>query len=321
VASGEILAMASRPGYDPNRFYAADTNALLNRAIGVNYEPGSTFKVIAFAAALNDGKVTPDTVFPCGEGGAWVYKGRALHDYHPNPPLTVADGVKKSSNILTAQVALLLGEPLFYRYLQAFRIGMRTGIDLPGEECGLLSPPSRWSSQSITRIPIGQGVAVTALQMLNVFCAIANDGRLMQPYVVQRIVGHDGTVLQQAQPVELGRPIRPETAATMRRLLTRVTEEGGTGKRARLDGYTIAGKTGSAQKAEHGGYSATDYVASFVGFLPADKPEIGVIVVVDTPQPLHTGGVVAAPAFARLASQAVRYLDIPPEEPVARAGL
>jgi cell division protein FtsI (penicillin-binding protein 3) len=211
-------------------------------------------------------------------------------------------------------VALMLGETRLYSYLKTYGIGRKTGVDLPGEENGILHPPSEWSGISITRIPIGQGVAVTALQVLSVFCAIANDGRLMRPYLVKRVIGDNGVVLMQRHAEEVARPITPRTAATMRRLLARVTEDGGTGKRAQVDGYSVAGKTGTAQKPCPGGYSSTDYMASFVGFLPAEAPEIGLIVVVDSPQPFHTGGVVAGPAFGRIAAQAVRYLDIPPVE-------
>lgn len=309
IRTGEILALASRPAYDPAAFHRADPDAVLNRAIGYVYEPGSTLKVAAIAAALNEGLTQPDEIFHC-EQGSWYCRGRILRDSHPYGELTLADGVKKSSNILTAKVALRLGEERLYQYLNAFGFGRRTGIDLPGEESGILHPVERWSPLSLTRIPIGQGVAVTAVQMLNFFCAIANDGVLMRPFVIRRIEAADGTVLFENRPRVLGRPIRPETAALMRRLLVRVTERGGTGTRAAIEGFEVAGKTGTAQKPIPGGYSTTDYVASFVGFLPAEAPEMGIIVVVDEPQPLHTGGVVAAPAFARIAEVSVRCLDL-----------
>jgi cell division protein FtsI/penicillin-binding protein 2 len=164
----------------------------------------------------------------------------------------------------------------------------------------------------LSRIPVGQGVAVTALQMLGIFCAIANDGRRMRPYVVKAVYGQDGSTLVLRHPEVLSTPISSATAARMRRMLRRVTEEGGTGRKASVSGYEVAGKTGTAQKPVPGGYSTTDYVASFVGFLPAESPEIGIVVVVDNPQPFHTGGVVAAPAFSRIAGEVVRYLGIPP---------
>jgi cell division protein FtsI (penicillin-binding protein 3) len=313
VHTGEILAMASRPALDLNKFSTSGKDAMLNSAIGRIYEPGSSFKATVIASALNDGTVTPDTVFDC-EDGAWLYNNRVLHDFHPYGKLTVADGLQKSSNILTAKVALMLGEQRLYRCLKAFGIGEKTGVDLPGEEQGILHPVSKWSNVSATRIAIGQGVSVTALQILNAYCAIANDGYLMRPYVVNRVTGNNDSVLLQTQPEVIGRPISFETAATMKKLLTRVTEEGGTGLRAQVEGYEVAGKTGSAQKPVNGGYSTTAYTASFVGFLPAEDPEIGVIVVVDEPQPIHLGGVVACPVFSKIASQTVRYLDIPPAQ-------
>jgi cell division protein FtsI (penicillin-binding protein 3) len=319
VKTGEILAMASRPDFDLNEFRATGVNERLNRAIGCVYEPGSTFKAVTVSAALNERLVTPDTPFDC-ENGSWLHQKRILRDYHPYGTLTLADVVKKSSNIGSAKVALMLGEKRFYNYLRAFGIGSKLGIDLPGEEAGILAPVNRWSGISTSRIAIGQGVAVTALQMLNVYATIANDGFMMRPYVIRRATAHDGTVLVENEPQVIGRPITYETAATTRVLLGRVTEDGGTGRRARVDGYAVAGKTGTAQKPENGGYSSTKHTASFCGFLPADAPEIALIVVVDEPQPIHTGGQVAAPVFSDIATQAVRYLDVP-EGPETRMAL
>lgn len=312
VHTGELLAMACRPAYDLNNFRTATNDAKMNRAIGSVYEPGSTLKVVAISAALAEGLVTRDTVFDC-ENGAWSYGGKILRDYHPYGRLTVADGIKKSSNILTAKVALMLGNERLYRYLTAFNLGEKLGLDLPGEEGGILSEVSRWSMISPTRISIGQGIAVTSLQMLSIFSAIANGGEILRPYIVSRVTGANGAVLYEGRREVLSRPLRPDTAALMRELLSRVTEEGGTGKRAQVEGYVVAGKTGTAQKAVAGGYSSTAYVASFVGFLPAANPEISLVVVVDEPQPFHTGGVVAGPAFGRIADQVVRYLGVMPE--------
>jgi len=311
VKTGAILAMASRPGYDPNEFRFSTEKSRLNRTIGCVYEPGSTMKAVVFAAALNECTVTPETVIDC-ENGAWPHAGKILHDFHSYGELTVADGIKKSSNIMSAKIALGLGNRRFYGYLCAFGFGSRLGVDLPGEESGILHPVRSWSNISCSRLAIGQGVAVTALQMLGAFCAIANDGFLMRPYVVHRVVDRNGTVLLERAPEVLSRPIDGETAEIMRHLLRRVTEEGGTGRRACVEGYEVAGKTGTAQKAIGGVYSSEAHVASFVGFLPARNPEIGVIVVVDEPQPLHTGGVVAGPVFKRIAGETVRCLDIPP---------
>ncbi|MFO7870411.1 MAG: penicillin-binding protein 2 [Kiritimatiellia bacterium] len=310
-STGEILAMAGRPAYDLNEFRYTAPNERLNRAIGYVYEPGSTFKVVTLSSALDAGTVKPDTVMDC-EMGTWSYKGRVLRDYHPYGELTVADGIKKSSNILHAKAALTLGDKRFYRYMRNFGIGVETGIDLPGEESGILHPPDKWSNISATRIAMGQGVAVTALQMLGAVNAIANDGVIMRPYVIDHVVEEDGKVLYRNGPEEAFAPVSSETAAVMRGLLKRVTERGGTGTRAAVDGYEVCGKTGTAQKAAPGGYSDTDYVASFAGFLPARSPRISAIVVVDEPQPLHTGGRVAGPVFREIMEQTARYLNIAP---------
>ncbi len=313
IKTGEILAMAGRPAFDPNRFREARDVQKLNRAIGYTYEPGSTFKVTVIAAALNEGIVTPETDFNT-ENGRWLYQGKILRDYHSYPHLNVADVLKKSSNIGAAKIAIMLGDQRMERYLRNFNIGGKLGIDLPGEEGGILAPGSKWSAISSSRIAIGQGVAVTGLQMLGVLCAIANDGMTMKPHVIKEVIAADGTVLLRRQPEVIGRPIRPDTAALMRRLLGRVCEEGGTGTKANVEGFRVAGKTGTAQKVIAGHYSETDYMASFVGFLPLENPEIGMIIVFDEPQPLHTGGAVSAPVFGDIAEQAVRYLGLQPAE-------
>lgn len=321
VSTGEILAMVSRPGFDPNQFSAAKDEQKLNRSIGYVYEPGSTFKVSVIAAALDVGIVRPDTMFNT-ENGRWLYQKKVLRDYHPYSQLSVADIIKKSSNIGAAKIAIMLGDERLDRYLRGFNVGSRLGIDLPGEEAGILYPVSKWSAISSSRIAIGQGVAVTALQMLGVMCAIANDGVVMRPHVVKEVVSPNGTVLLRREPQALGRCLRSDTAAVMRQILARVTEEGGTGVKAAVDGFQVAGKTGTAQKPVAGHYSETDYMASFVGFLPANKPEIGMIVVMDEPQPLHTGGIVSAPVFGEVAEQAVRYLGIvPPSDGVGNTAI
>jgi len=272
--------------------------------------------VSVIAAALNEGIIKPETMFDT-ENGRWLYQGKVLRDYHAYPRLNVADVLKKSSNIGAAKIAIMLGDTRLDSYLRSFNIGSKLGLDLPGEENGILWPLSKWSAISSSRIAIGQGVAVTSLQMLGVMCAIANDGILMKPYVVKEVTAADGTVLLRRQPQVLSRPIKPATAATMRGLLARVCEVGGTGVKAGVDGFSVAGKTGTAQKPIAGHYSETDYMASFVGFLPADKPEIGMIIVFDEPQPLHTGGAVSAPVFGEVAEQAVRYLGIEPTKEAA----
>ncbi len=309
VRTGEILAMASRPTYDLNDFRRSTADQRLNRAIGVNFEPGSTLKAAAFAAALNEGIVTPETVFDC-ENGAWFYKGRRLRDVSPQGYLTVAEGLQKSSNILTAKMSLMLGNERLHQYLRDFGLGQRLGIDLPGEEAGIFHPPERWYGISPTRIPIGQGVATTALQVLGVYSTIANDGYRMRPYIVRRIRNAQGDIIVENQPSVVARVIRADTAATMRDLLHLATQQGGTGRRARFDGMEVAGKTGTAQKPGPGGYSSTDFIASFAGFFPAHDPAVSIIIVADTPRPVTGGGRVAAPVFAAIGEEISRYLGL-----------
>lgn len=313
IKTGEILAMASRPAYNPNEFRNAESEARRNRCIGVIYEPGSTFKIVALSAAFNEGLITPDDTFDC-ENGCWRHMGRPLRDYHPYGTLKVSDIVKKSSNIGTAKIALILNQKRLYSYLREFGIGSPTGIELAGEESGMLAPLERWSKISLSRISIGHGVAVTAVQMLNAMCAIANDGLLMKPYLVDRVQDENGEILFKQRPTVVSRPISAETAKLMRKLLVGVTEQGGTGARAHVEGYEVGGKTGTAQKPVDGGYSDLLNVSSFAGFIPADDPEIGIIVVIDEPKGFRTGGAVAAPVFREIAADAVRYLDIPPVE-------
>lgn len=311
IRTGEILALAARPHYNLNAFRFTTAHERLNRSIGYLYEPGSTFKVMVLAAALNEKAVHPDQIIDC-EQGHWIYKRRPLRDFHPYGRLTVRDVLKKSSNIGAAKVALALGEKRLAEYLAAFGFGRRTDINLPGEEAGIFHDLSKWSSISATRLAMGHEIAVTSLQVLNAVSAIANEGFLMKPFVVKKVVDVQGRVLLNTEPEVLSRPIEADTARLMRGLMTRVTEQGGTGKRARVAGYSVAGKTGTAQKPIPGGYSDRDNMASFVGFLPAEEPELAIIVVADAPQPFHTGGRVAAPVFQEIADQTVRYLGVPP---------
>ncbi len=310
VRTGEILAMASRPAFDGNEFISSSEDQRLNRAIGKVFEPGSVMKPVVIAAAINEGRITPASVFDC-ENGLWYHARRPLRDYSPHGRLSVTEIMQKSSNIGTAKIALELGEPRLEQYLREFGFGSRTGVDLPGEERGILHPHRRWSALCSSRIAIGQGVATTALQMLNAINAIANGGYLMQPYIVREVRRHgDGELLYRGEPNVLRRPITARTAAEVMAMMHRVTEPGGTGRAARLDSVSVAGKTGTGQKAVDGRYSDTAYTAAFVGFFPAETPEISMIVVVDEPKPRYTGGAVAAPVFRQIAEPLVRYLDI-----------
>jgi len=314
VRTGEILAMASLPTYNPNRFNTAPAEWRRNRAVNYTYEPGSTMKAMVIASALDCGAVRATDVFDC-ENGRWFYGGRALHDSHGEGLLPVADILKKSSNIGAAKIALQMGNKKVYQCFRDFGFGAQNGIELPGEDAGIVWPVRRWSKISITRLAMGHEVLVTSLQMLSAFSAIANDGIRMRPCIIRRIVDAKGDTILEAFSQEVGRPIRPETARQMRRLLARVTQPGGTGTKAALRGYLVAGKTGTAQKPnlEEGGYYHNKYIASFVGFLPAENPAVSIIVVADEPRGAHYGGTVCAPYFREISDQTMRYLRVPPE--------
>jgi len=324
VRTGEVLAMASYPTYDLNRYGKAPVEWRRNRAIGFNYEPGSTMKAAVIASALDHGTVSENDMIDCEEG-YWVYGGKALHDSHGEGIIPVADVIKFSSNIGTAKIALEMGNQLVYDSLKAFHFGDRLGVGLPGEEAGIFHSPKHWSKISVTRIGMGHEIGVTALQVLSMMNAIAYNGVQMKPMLIKRVMAPDGTVLQEYKPEELGRPISPSAARRMRELLARVTEEGGTGTKAAVEGYRVGGKTGTAQKvkpaSEGGGYYSKNFTSSFVGFLPVDNPEIGIIVVADDPGEYtesgrkikYYGGTVCGPAFKEIAGFAVRYLRISPE--------
>lgn len=318
--TGEILAMASRPNIDRENLPRdlAGLEAWRNRAIAVNYEPGSTMKVVPIGAALNEGLITTNTVVDC-ENGGWYYAKRTLRDHVKGlQPMTVI--IQKSSNVGTAKTALKLGNRGLYSYLRLAGFAQPTGIDLPGEERGILDPVETWPPIKITRVAIGQGISVTALQMVTLYSAIANDGQRMKPIILKRVTTADGEVILEREPVPVKAPLfRADVAAKLRGMLETVTQKGGTGTRAAVPGYRVAGKTGTAQMAIPGGYSETDYIASFVGFLPAPAPEIAIVVAVERPRPLRGGGVVAAPVFAEIALQTARYLNIPPTEPILEA--
>ncbi|HOE61207.1 MAG TPA: penicillin-binding protein 2 [Kiritimatiellia bacterium] len=313
VRTGEILAMASFPDFAPEQYTEESVDVWRNSALAIVYEPGSIMKAITVAAALNERIVTPETVIDAGEG-CWMYAGKPLRD-HVHGRVTVSTALKKSSNIACAKIGLMLGNKRLETYLRAFNFGEKLGIELPGEERGILARARDWDKLKPTRIPIGQGVAVTGLQMISAYSTLANDGVMMKPYVVRRIVSPSGETIFEAKPEVLGRPVRPEVARAVREMLRGVTEEGGTGKRASVPGYSIGGKTGTAQKAVPGGYSSTDYYASFVGFVPAGDPVFSVLVSVERPRPQHTGGFVSAPAFAKIAAATARYLEVPPDQP------
>ena len=321
VKDGAIVAMASCPDFDPMHYndssseeYSAE-ECWKNRAISFNYEPGSMMKSLTVAAALNEKIVTPDTVFDAYMG-SWEYAGRIIHD-HPTGKLTVRDSLVKSSNIVTAKIGLLLTPMKLYTYLKAFGLGDRTGIDLPGEEAGILRYWKNWDNVTCSRVPFGQGVTVTAIQMCNAYTMIANDGVLLKPYVISKIVDSKGETIYEHEREVVGRPIRPAVARQMREMLSGVTRRGGTATRAQVKGYTVAGKTGTAQKTINGKVSSTDYYASFCGMIPATRPEYVMLVTLDAPEfkGPHTGGNAAAPVFQIVADYLMRYYEIPPDMP------
>ena len=314
TSTGEILAMANRPHFDPNQPGDANPDAMKNRVILDMVEPGSTFKIVAVSAALNEKLVKPETSIFC-ENGAYAYGGKVLHDSHPYGSLSVHDIIVKSSNIGSSKLAQKVGNQVFYEYIRRFGFGDRTGIDLPGEIPGMVHPPHRWSKISITRIPMGHEIAVTPLQMTMAMSAVANGGKLMLPQIINRIVAEDGEEIHRFKPQVVREVIPPEVAAMVRSALADVVGDEGTARLAAVQGYTVGGKTGTAQRVDpKGGYTPNKYVVSFCGFLPADKPEFTPLIIVDDPSHLQTktyGGLVAAPIFSRVSERAARYLDIP----------
>jgi len=271
---------------------------------------------VTAAAALNEKKVRPDTTIFC-ENGRWNFGGRPLHDHKPYGELSVRDILVKSSNIGAAKLALSVGEQKFYEYIRRFGFGERTGIELPGEISGIIRPPQTWSKISITRIPMGHEVGVTPLQMTVAMAIIANGGKLITPRMVKSVTAADGKTITEFTPQIVRQVISPQTAQQLSNALRGVVSDRGTAAAAAVAGFTIAGKTGTAQKVDpHGGYEHGKYVVSFTGFLPADHPEFVGLVVLDdakTSKPEQNyGGLVAGPIFARIAEKAARYLDLEP---------
>jgi len=321
--TGEILAMANRPKFDLNLRAEAKAEQMKNRAITDMMEPGSTFKIVTVAAALNEHKVRPDSMIFC-EKGVWNFGGTALHDHAAFADLSVRDILVKSSNIGAAKLAVSVGDQKFYEYIRCFGFGERTGIELPGEISGLVRPPQSWSKISITHIPMGHEIGVTPLQMTVAMATIANGGKLMTPRIVKSITTSDGKTVSSLSAVALRQVISPQTARQIGDALRGVVSDRGTAAAAAVPGFTIAGKTGTAQKVDpHGGYEKGRRVVSFTGYLPADHPEFVGLVVLDdahTSKPeLNYGGLVAGPIFSRIAEKAARYLDLEPHEEIRKA--
>jgi cell division protein FtsI/penicillin-binding protein 2 len=316
--TGEILAMANRPNFDLNLRADAKPEQMKNRAIIDLMEPGSTFKIVTVGAALNERKVNLDTPIFC-ENGPWHYGGRLLHDHKYFGEIPVQDVLVKSSNIGAAKLALMLGDQKFYEYIRRFGFGDRTGIELPGEIGGMVHAPRSWSKISITRIPMGHEVGVTPLQMIEAMATVANGGQMVAPRIVKSIVDEQGKVMSRLEPMVVRRVLSEETAAKLALALRGVVSDRGTAVEAAVPGFTISGKTGTAQKVDpKGGYESGKEVVSFTGFLPSEHPAFVGLVVLDDAKNLteeeNYGGKVAGPIFARVAEKAARYLDLEPHE-------
>ncbi len=310
--SGEVLALANFPTYDPNNFAAYPESRRHNRAIRDLFEPGSVFKIVTYGAALEENLVRPDENIDCFRGGISL-AGFTIRDHKAYGILSAREALENSSNIAAIRIGLRVGSRKLDQYAEKFGIGRRTGVDLPGESRGLLRPVEKWSSVSIGAISMGQEVGVNAIQMLSAMCAVANDGVWMQPHVVKTIYSRAGDVLARTQP-EHRSVISRRAARALAEMLEGVVLRG-TGKRAILRGYSAAGKTGTAQQIDpiSRRYSKSRYVSSFAGFAPARNPRLAAIVTVDGPKGEHLGGTVSAPVFKRIVETALHYLSVAPD--------
>src|ERR1700728_2730169 len=316
--TGEILALANRPTFNPNLRKEITPNALTDRAVSYIYEPGSTFKLVTIAGALEEKLTTPDEVFDC-QMGSIVYNGMRIRDSKPHGLLPVWGVLAESSDVGSIKIALRLGEDRFYQYIRAFGFGQQTGIELPGETRGMTKPVSRWSKVSIAAISMGQEIGVSPLQLAGLVSTFAKDGVWVAPRILTGRVAPQATPQTVAfHPGNSRRVISSYTAAEMRSMMQKVVLEG-TGRKAILEGYTSAGKTGTGQKVDPatGAYSKTKYVASFAGFAPLNNPQIVVAVILDSAVGLHQGGQVSAPVFHRVAQQVLEYLHTPHDVPLA----
>lgn len=311
-ATGEVLALAHYPFFNPNRYRDFGRESWRNRAITDPFEPGSTMKMFSVAAAIDSGVCSPSTIFFC-ENGEYRIGRNTIHDTKSHGWLSLQQIVKFSSNIGSVKMAEKLGPRQLHDYLSAFGFGARSGIACPGETAGSLSSFKAWSAIDAGAISFGQGISVSAIQLITAASAIANDGMLMKPMLVKAITDRRGRMVQRFSPQPVRRVVASHTAATVRRILKTVITEGGTGVNAALEGYSVCGKTGTAQKIDDSGtYAKGRYLSSFLGFAPADHPEVAILVIVDEPTIQSYGGIVAAPAFRQIALDTLTYLKIPP---------
>jgi cell division protein FtsI (penicillin-binding protein 3) len=312
--NGEILALANWPTFDPNHAGAATDDSRMNRGVSAAYEPGSTFKLITLAGAIEEGVVRPSDVVDC-QMGTILVAGRLIHDWHPFGLLTAEEVLAHSSDVGAIKIALRLGAPKFYEHIRQFGFGQLTGIDLPGENRGLLRRVEGWTASSIGSVAMGQEVSLTPVQLVTAVSAISNGGLLYRPHVIREIRrGRQVDAPEQPAP---RRALEATTAATLRQMMEKVLLEG-TGRPAQLIGFSVAGKTGTAQKIDPatGRYSLNQYVASFTGFAPVNNPAVTIVVMLDSPVGPHHGGDVAGPVFRRIAQQVLSYLNVPHDLPV-----
>jgi cell division protein FtsI (penicillin-binding protein 3) len=312
---GAVLAMASVPNFDPNHFRDFPPMTWRNRTVQEIYEPGSTFKIVTASAGLEERVVTPSQILDCGNGGIQIGNVE-IHEHGGNRygSMSFEEVMLHSSYVGAIRVGLALGDDRFYRYIRRFGFGERTGIQLPGETAGLLRRTPRWSQISAASISIGQEIGVTPLQIVTAFATIANGGIRVAPRIVDRVVDAKGEIVYQPQRPEPIRVISEKTSAVLNEILKAVVARG-TGENAALEEHVVAGKTGTAQKAVRGGYSADRFVASFGGYVPADRPRLAILVVIDEPKGAEYGGTVAAPVFKQIAEPVLHYLGIPPSIP------
>lgn len=310
--TGEILAMATLPNFDPNVPGNSPADHRRNRVVNDMAEPGSTFKVVVVSGALNEKIVGLRDTFDC-ERGHFLFAGKVLRDHDPYGILSVESIITKSSNIGSAKVGIKLGEDALHNYIRGFGFGERTGIILPGEASGIVHPLKRWTKLSISRIPMGHEMAATPLQMVMMMGAVANGGKLMRPSLVDRFEDSNGRPVAKFAPQVIREVLRPEAAAQMIQALKTVVAPEGTAPKAKLEFFSVAGKTGTAQKAGPGGYLPGKYFSSFIGFFPANDAELCISVVLDEPHNGHYGGQTAAPVFARIAERAANYLGLKPD--------
>lgn len=316
-ATGAILALASRPDFDPLAFGRASDAAKVNRVTNFTYEPGSVMKVITVAGAIDMGLVRADTKYPTNRNDERYYKlpGDGSHVWEPM--MTVGDAVVHSSNIVVGKIGSDMGPKNLWTYMTRFGFGTKTGIELPGEEVGIIRDWKKWDKATWSRAPIGQGVSVTAIQMCSAYQAIANNGLRMKPYIVDKIVDYRGEEVYRHTPTPAGRPIKESTAREMRKIMLGVASPAGTARRAAIRGYSVAGKTGTAQKVINGHYSDSLFRATFCGMVPASDPKLVILVTLDFDEKrkFHQGGNSSGPVFRRIAIGALRYLMIPPDRP------